>query len=193
LSTAAVLLLLASPAWANAGIPMLALTWPAQWIAFVPIVLIETAVVAAALRTPYLSKLWPVVQANLLSTLVGVPVAWLVMLLVQGGAALVVFGLLPESLRDADWVYFIVFPFISAWIGGSHSWEIELAFMVLAVPFCVASVLVEERFLRRLVPEAETATLRRALWRGNVLTYSLLCLSVALLWFWFKPGGPGAT
>ena len=182
--TAAIGLLVASPAWANAGIPMLFLAWPAQWIAFVPVVLIETALVAAALRAPYLQQLWPVVKANLLSTLIGVPLAWLAMLALEAGVAGVAFGLLPESATSAAWVQVVLFPFMSAWIGGSTLWEFEVAFLVLAVPFCVVSVFIEHRFLRRLVPHAQAASLRRALWRGNVLTYVLLCLAVVVVLLW---------
>lgn len=130
---AAAFLLLVSPALANAGIPMLALAWPAHWIAFLPVVLIETAVVAAASRSPYLSKLWPVVQANLLSTLVGVPVAWLAMLVVQAGAAVVLFGLLSESAREADWVRGF-FPVHLRLDRRSNAWELEAAILVLSVP-----------------------------------------------------------
>jgi hypothetical protein len=165
---------------------MLFLAWPAQWIAFLPVVLIETALVAAALRAPYSQQLWPVVKANLLSTLVGVPLAWLAMLALEAGVAAFAFGLLPESATNAPWVQVVLFPLMSAWIGGSNLWEFEVAFLVLAVPFCVVSVLVEHRFLRRLVPHSEVGTLRRALWRGNVLTYVLLCLGVVVVLLWSK-------
>ena len=177
-------MLLASSAWANAGIPMLVLAWPAQWLAFLPVVLIETALVAQALRVPYRQQIWPVVKANLLSTLVGVPLAWLAMLALEAGVAGVVFGLLPEGAADAPLMQVILFPFMSAWIGGSNLWEFQIAFLVLAVPFCLVSIFVEHRWLRQSVSEDQAGALRVAVWRGNVLTYVLLCLAVlgVLLW-----------
>jgi len=48
------LLIVAAPSvWANAGIPMLALAWPAQWLAFVPVGGIESFVIAKACARPF--------------------------------------------------------------------------------------------------------------------------------------------
>jgi hypothetical protein len=73
-----------SPAWANAGIPMLALSWPIQWLAFIPVVAGEAAIAAKPLHLPYRATLKPVAIANLWSTLIGVPIAWFSMLLLEG-------------------------------------------------------------------------------------------------------------
>ena len=176
--------LLACPAWANAGIPMLALAWPAQWLAFVPVVLIETAVIATALNSRYREQLWPVARANLLSTLVGVPIAWLAMLAVEAGVAAIVFGLLPESVADLPGMQIVLFPLMAAWIGGSSSWEFEVAFLVLSVPFCLASVYIEYRSLKGALDDGAARILRGAIWRGNILTYCLLCLAVVIGLLW---------
>jgi hypothetical protein len=63
-------------AFANAGVPMLALAWPAQWLALIPIVLLECAVSSQSIQVPFRQLIWPVGKANLVSTLVGIPLAW---------------------------------------------------------------------------------------------------------------------
>lgn len=161
-------------AWANAGIPMLFLVWPAQWLALIPIVVIESVVIARAVGSSTKAQLWPVSKANLLSTLVGVPVAWLAMLAVEAGAAGILFGLLPSSLTDAPWVRYATFPLMAAWIGGSSKLEFQAAFLVLAIPFCLVSIYVEHWSLRASVKGELSALLRRAVIRGNILTYVLL-------------------
>lgn len=161
-------------AWANAGIPMLFLAWPAQWLALVPIIGIESMVIARAVHSSTTSQLWPVARANLLSTLVGVPVAWVVMLALEAGAAGILFGLVPSSVADVPWVRYVTFPLMAAWIGGSSKLEFQAAFLVLAVPFCLVSIYVEHWSLRGSVNGEFSGALRRAVVRGNVLTYSLL-------------------
>jgi hypothetical protein len=177
------LLVLAGTAWANAGIPMLALTWPAQWIAFIPVVGIEAVVLAKALKTAVRPQLWPVAKANLLSTLVGVPLAWCAMLIAEFIVAGAILSRLPASFELPVWAEVLLFPFTAAWIGGSGAWEIEIAFLVLAVPFCIVSIYAEHRALKAFLPDADAMALRSAVRQGNVLTYCCLCLVVALS-FW---------
>jgi len=172
------------PAIANAGIPMLALAWPAQWLALIPVVVVESAMIANALGNTTRQQLWPVAKANLLSTLVGIPIAWLAMLALEAGAAGLVFGLLPASVGEAPAVRYLLFPFMAAWIVGSSKLEFQVAFLVLALPFCAVSVFIEHRSLRGPIREELRPVLRRAVRRANVLTYALLCLAVTVGLAW---------
>lgn len=177
----ALLMVAAPPAWANAGIPMLALAWPAQWLALLPVVGIETFVVARAMRTPFKAQLWPVAKANLLSTAIGVPIAWFAMLLIEGYVAAVVLAQLPPVHELPVWAQVVVFPFLAAWIVEGSVLEIQASFLVLAIPFCFLSVYIEHRSLAGGVREEDRGRLRWAVRVGNVLTYSLLCLVVVVL------------
>jgi hypothetical protein len=171
---------LPSVAWANAGIPMLVLAWPVQILALIPIVLIESLVIAKSMQEGFRSQLWPVAKANLLSTLVGVPLAWLGMLAIEAAAAGLVFGLLPESVADVPAGRYAMYPLMAAWIGGSTIVEFQVAFLVLAIPFFLISFFIEYRFLRRDYPESRHVLVRSAIKNGNAITYALLCLFVVV-------------
>src|SRR5690349_785919 len=71
-------------AYANVGIPMIAISWPVFWLSFFPIILIERSVLKKKLKNLD-SKLLTrsVIRANFLSTLIGIPLAWVGMLLIQ--------------------------------------------------------------------------------------------------------------
>lgn len=168
------------PAAANAGIPMLVLAWPAQGLAFVPVVAIESLLIAHAIGTTIKAQFKPVVVANLISTIVGVPLAWLGMLALEGGVAGLVFGLLPESVANLPAMQYVLFPFMSAWIGGSSKLEFQAAFVVLSIPFCAISIYTEFRFLRVGVASHSIPNLKRAVTLANVLTYTFLCFFVVL-------------
>lgn len=186
LAIAAIALIAPDIASANAGIPMLALAWPAQWLAFIPIVLVECELIRRPLQLPFHSVIWPVIRANFISTLVGVPIAWLAML-----APLMVVGVglssLLASTNIPDYVQYIVFPFTAAWIGGSGPWEVYFAFTVLTIPFCIVSVFLEEGSIRKTLPDIDRSMLHRLVVRANVWSYvllSILALAVPLMGGW---------
>lgn len=160
-------------AHADAGVPMLALAWPVQWLALIPIVLLECEISRRQLQFSFRRMFWPIAKANLISTLVGVPVAWLVMLL-----PLMVVGLgysmLPAGTNIPSSVELLVFPFTAAWVGGSSPWEVYVALVILTVPFCAISIFLEEGVLRKSFPDQDHSVIRSVTVRANVWSYVLL-------------------
>jgi hypothetical protein len=69
--------------FANVGLPMICVYWPSAWIALVPIVLIEAWVGTRLLKIPFGSVLKTAFLGNFVSTLVGIPVTWLVLALIE--------------------------------------------------------------------------------------------------------------
>lgn len=163
---------------ANAGVPMLALAWPAHWLALLPIIAIESLLLASRLGLQPSNTLWPVAKANLLSTFVGVPLAWAGMLLLEFIVLGGLLSLLPESVAESNLLRYLLFPFAAAWVGGKP-WEIYGAFLVLAIPFCAISIYIEHRYLRRLFA-SQAEAVRGTVRIGNVLTYVLMCVAALL-------------
>ena len=159
---------------ANAGIPMLALSWPVQWLAFFPVVAGEAALLSSSLGQPYRSMLKPVAIANLASTLVGVPVAWFSMLLVEGAGGFML-SMLPEHIADSNVLRYATFPLFAAWIGGSSPFEVKVAFLVLMGVFCWVSIFTERWVLARYVPTVATKILSQSVVQANVVSYVVLC------------------
>jgi hypothetical protein len=160
-------------AHANTGVPMLALAWPAQWLALIPIVLLECELLRRPLQLPLRQVLWPVTKANLISTIVGVPVAWVVMLtplmVVSFG-----FSLLPSSTIIPSFVEYLLLPLTAAWVAGSSSWQIYFAFVALTIPFCIVSIYLEEGSLRKSLPDQDRFIIHSLTVRANVWSYALL-------------------
>lgn len=169
------LLMVPAIAHANMGVPMLALAWPAQWLALIPIVLVECEIVRRRLSLPFRRVLWPISKANLLSTLLGVPVAWLLMLLPLTITGLGL-SLVPSDVTIPRLAQVLIFPLTAAWIGGSSPWEVYLAFVVLTVPFCLASIYIEARILRRCFPALDRSTVHAGCVVANIWSYVLLSI-----------------
>lgn len=102
-------------ATANAGVPMLALVWPAQWIGLLPIVLVEAAVFQFAGNVPWRQSVWPIAKANLLSTLVGIPLAWVALLGLQFTVSGVVISTVPADISGSAIIRYLLFPLLAAW------------------------------------------------------------------------------
>jgi hypothetical protein len=69
-----VVFLVPATAWANPIVPPIVVVWPAAWILFVPVVLIEAATAVRVLGVTYGAALWLSFRANLLSTALGIPI-----------------------------------------------------------------------------------------------------------------------
>ena len=160
----------------NAGVPMLALVWPTQWIGLLPIVLVEAAVFQFAGNVPWRQSVWPIAKANLLSTLVGIPLAWLALLVLQFAVSGVVVSAVPADISGSAIIRYLLFPLLAAWAPAGSNWEIYAAFLILAIPFCAVSVQVEGRYLKSKLIRHDQKRLFAMTKVANVASYLLLCL-----------------
>jgi hypothetical protein len=131
---------------ADVGVPMIFVELPVMAIALIPIVLVEACIYV---RTVGVS--WPLawrgsMWANLLSTFVGIPIAWFVQLLAQGflggGSA---WGMDSPLLRLA------AITVQSAWLIPYEKelhWMVPAAAMFFLIPCLIVSIVVELRLLR---------------------------------------------
>ncbi len=70
-------------AQANAGLPMIYLVWPGMGLMLLPVVVLETFILRRALGTSLKRTLLIVMTANLISTALGIPLTWGVLVLLQ--------------------------------------------------------------------------------------------------------------
>ena len=170
---------------ADAGIPMIAVTFPAMVVALVPVIAME----ALLIRQRVVYKPWPIFRAtaaaNLVSTIVGIPLTWLALVACEMAV--------PEIHWHGPVARVIGFVFTAAWLppSGTPSSSIPLAALVLLVPFFFVSVWSEWLVMKNMLPvsAAEVApegeVSKRQLWRAvrdaNFLSYGFL---VALTCTW---------
>ena len=162
-----------APARADVGLPMIFISLPGMLIALVPIIIVETLVLSrrVALQN-HAIVLKAVALSNTVSTLFGVPIAWMILVALQigtGGARSYgiqsLFGKILAVTWQAPWLI----PYES-----DLDWMVPAASVVLLVPFFAASWFIELRVNRRMLPEVDERTLRRATRDANLLSYLLL-------------------
>jgi len=169
-----------TPIFADAGVPMLFLEAPAMLFAIVPVIFLEAYVLSRSLQLQF----WPSSRvsavANLASSLVGMPLAWGLMLLLEfvatsGGTA---YGLetAPKKI--------LAVTVQAAWLVPYEDdlyWMVPAAATVLLIPTFFISVLIEWGIARVMLREQVKQPVRPAVWRANLVSYGFL-LILCLIW-----------
>jgi hypothetical protein len=158
-------------AHADAGVPMLALVWPASWILFIPVVAIEAWLAHRIAGLSVKRSVLATAVANGVSTLVGIPIVWgalacIELVVSNGGEALGV-----DSYWHRVYAVTVQAPWLIPYESELH-WMIPLAAIVLLIPFFFASVFVERLVFRQFCSSPGPA--RRWSWVANGATYCLM-------------------
>ena len=155
---------------ANAGVPMLAIEWPAMLLVLLPVIAVEALVIRQRVKLPYRQATRVSAAANAASTLVGLPIAWVGMialnLLSTGGRAL---GL--ES--DAQKIAAVTLQ--AAWLVPYEEdlyWMVPAAMLVLLIPNYIVSVWLEVWVGRRLLPQEDRRGFGKTMIVANAASYS---------------------
>lgn len=165
---------------ANAGIPMIFPAMSMMVVLLVPVVLIEMFVSRKLIKRESRKKTWGgVICANLVSTFVGWPIAWVVLVLIQmltgGGNSHGLdstIGILLSVTQQAPWLM----PYES-----ELYWMVPIAMGVLLVPFFFVSVYCERFVLRCMWTSEEKRDVKSFSWICHVYSYAFLFLFVIVL------------
>jgi tetratricopeptide (TPR) repeat protein len=183
----AALLLLTCPATAraDAGVPMLALMAVPMWASLLAIIPLEAFIATRRLGLAWSRSLKVSAIANLVSTVAGVPLTWILLAVVEMaltylGGALAPHGRpyppLPLGEAGEQALALIV---TSPWLNPDESrlyWMMPAAALLLCVPFFFASVWIEYRVARRMMGRDQAPRVLGWAWRANVTSYVLLAL-----------------
>lgn len=171
-------------ALADAGLPMIFVSFPIMLIALAPVIAVEAWTfwrgglpTAAAIKM----SAW----ANAVSTIAGIPVTWALVLLAEmiTGASWDYFSRLvdPPHGMSSMWTEY-VFPGWIAPVDGTEGWAIPFAQFVLLFWFFWASVLIERFVAKRVCPEVQPARIDALCLRANLWSYACLAaLSLSVI------------
>ncbi|MGZ5552895.1 MAG: ankyrin repeat domain-containing protein [Chthoniobacterales bacterium] len=148
---------MANPILADIGLPMVALYLPAAWFALIPIVIIESVYGFWRFELQFGRALFAQTIANCLSTIVGIPVTWLALVLVE-------YFTLPGGIGPA-WL-----------LPDPGKWSVAVSLFILTVVFYMMSVATEGFVVRRFFHELPRRTLRRWMIQANAISYAFLLI-----------------
>jgi len=174
---------------ADAGVPMIFLTFPAMLVLLIPVIVIEGLLCKKWLGLTMAEAMKSNAASNLASTIVGIPVAWSIMLGVEFAAI----GIADRSNAIQNWhspiaqvIWFLVG---SAWIGPpseTNLWVIPAATLALLVPFFFASYAIEYIVVNYMVgmpegglPSLASRRVRIAVRNANLVTYGAMFVATS--------------
>ena len=180
---------------ADAGLPMIFLTFPAMLMLLIPVIVIEGLLCKKWLGLTTVEAMKSNAVSNLASTIIGVPVAWAIMF----GVEFITFGIIERSNAIQHWrspIAQMIWLFLgSAWIGPpseKNIWVIPAATLVLLVPFFLASYGVEYLVVRHMVgmpeggpPNLAYSRVRIAVRNANLITYGAMFVATSV-WLVFS-------
>jgi hypothetical protein len=164
---------------ADIGVPMLFVTFPAMVIALVPVIWIEAQYGLVRLGLPQRQALGVATAANAVSTIIGVPLTWLVLVglqMITGGGNAYGLNTLSARLLAVTWQSPWLIPYEDDLV-----WMVPAAALSLLVPFFFASVFIEYHVARRVLSTHAPARVHAAVWRANLLSYGLLA-AATIVW-----------
>ena len=182
---------------ADTGIPMIVLTWPGMLLLLIPIIVLEGLLCRKWLGWSTRDALRLNAASNVVSTLVGVPIAWGVMLLLQLGAValLISTGVAERWTNPGPLAQAIFFLFASAWVETPENGSIGVipaATLVLLVPFFFASYWIEYVVMKRMLgwkdgdqPDFELGRIKIAVRNANLVCYAAMFVATAT-WLIFE-------
>ncbi len=185
--TICILLCLPGAASANAGVPMIFLAMPVLGLSIIPIIIIEIIFLSKKLEIDIFQSVKITTISNLVSTIVGIPLTWLLLVLIQmlsgGGGA---FGLETTlgKVLSVTWQAAWLLPYES-----DLYWMIPVAGSVLLLPFFFASWWSEYLVWKKMFKEHSAQRIRTAVRNANIITYGLLALWP--IGFWVMNRTPG--
>ena len=173
--------LLPQDAMADVGIPMIVFTLPGMVMVLIPVIFLEMLVMKPRLSVSTKTALKVSSVANIVTTIVGIPFTWLVLVIIQfwtGGGG----NAVPKTPIDA--VFAVTLH--AAWRGeGPPYWVIPAAAMWLLVPSFFVSWWLEYKVAARMLPDAGRQQLKSAMFRANLLSYYFLEM-IALGWLVYE-------
>ncbi len=168
------LLLAPQLAQANAGLPMIILIMPVLAYSIIPIILVEAFYLAWRLKLSAKQAAITVTASNLVSSLVGIPLTWGLLVgfqLISGGGSAYGLDSVLGRVLAVTWQAPWLIPYESA-----MHWMIPLAGLFLLIPFFFVSWWSEYLITKAMLKSGQAAAINRSVRNANLISYALLGL-----------------
>jgi len=162
-----------NPILADVGVPMIIVQWPAMLWALVPVIVVESLLIRHWLSLSCANAFKGTSIANLVSTLVGVPIAWLIMFALELGIN-GSHGSVKTNSPALDALHFLAG---IAWLTPNEKniyWEVPTALALLLIPTFFISVWIERFICRKWWKDLNVASVKRAVFKANLVSYAVL-------------------
>ncbi len=164
------------------GLPMIVPSAMLMAVGLVPIVIIESIIVAHRLQLRIREVISSVSVANIVSTLVGIPVTWFLLTILEFAA-----GDLLGGVSSGEFFSGLMSVTVgAAWIvpgQKNEEWIVLGSMLFLLIPYGLASWTIEYFVVRSMLNADSRTEMRRSVGYANLASYCLLAITVIVFFF----------
>ncbi len=164
----------------NMGLPMIIPSIVLMVVALFPIVFIEAYVVKTMLALSFRKALLSVAIANLVSTFIGIPITWFLLMLLEFASVTSLGAFTDQNI----WTSLFSVTLGAPWVYPGHNeekWIILGAMLFLLLPYAIMSWFIEYLVIRKVQREqikASSQALKHSVGIANLVSYCLLAVFV---------------
>ena len=186
LAVVAAVMAASTAAHANVAVPsLMGMSWIGMVLVLIPIILIEAIAFWLKVDIAFLSALWVATVSNLASTLIGIPVASVVLL-----------GYRQDGIVNTEtklrWRNFVATVFDAIWLNSFElryyrknarivNWALAIGGWVILAMFFLASWATEYVVGSYMLSNVSSAAVNVGILVANAVTYGLIAIPIALL------------
>jgi hypothetical protein len=177
---------LSTTAKADAGIPLLVFIEPFLLFSLLFVIFIEIYIIRKTLNSNLKETIKAVSLSNLVSTLVGVPLTWVILLVGEIFLLLSSALVFNSSLKAQTYIIALA----PAWLFPHTKWGFQekaitlWAILYLMIVFYGVSAWIETKINRRLLKRYNPLLIKKLTWEANL--YSYLFLFLVIIWYWLS-------
>ncbi len=175
----AFLLLVPAYCFGNVGIPVIAITYPGFAVLLLPIIITEYFIIKSIINTEKKTIIVSTVVSNSVSTLIGVPLAWAVLLILE------IVTTSTSAIQSEGLMYFVgSIALQSAWMQSLNDnyWMLPASVIINLIPAYFLSKYSEYIITKKMIKTVEKDQIKKAVFKANNITYvSLFAIAVGYL------------
>ncbi len=165
---------------ADIGIPMIGGPMSIMIAMFIPVVFLEAFIIRHPLALSFKKSFLGVVAANLISTFIGIPLAWLFMFAIEIVVGMPISYAAYHYHWESPVLDALEFLLSIAWLPGEgyKFWMLQLALGLLLIPCYFASAWIESIICLWIWKYPDPDLLRKSVFRANLGSYLMLFIMV---------------
>lgn len=170
-----IILLLPIAVYANAGVPMIFISYPVMLFSLIPIILVESGIFVKILNISFKKSMLSNSISNIVSTTAGFPLAWFFLLFIEQITTGFSCGPGFDTIQNSIITAIVEAAWLCPWEKYLY-WLIPTAFMINVIIAFFISILIEYFLNKKFYPEHDKKNIRKATIYANIFSYSILLI-----------------
>ena len=169
------IILLPISIYANAGVPMIYISYPLMAYSLIPIIIIESVIFVKLTKISFKKSIISNSVSNIISTLGGFPLAWFLLYYLEGVTTDFRCGPGFDTIQNSIITIIVEAAWLCPW-EKNLKWLVPTAFIICLIIAFIISIFLEYLINKRIIKGLEKKIIRKATLYANLFSYGLLII-----------------